>query len=168
MMLYSPTRVWVLRQLAWAPSTIPVTERKQLASVDWQLKGLNTPDLNLKDLRGKPVIVNFWATWCPPCRAEKPLFHQLYNDYQSSVYFLFITNESSEQVDIFFEKEGYQLPAYQSVSLPPDLFRTTNSIPRTFLIDQTGSVLIEKTGVANWNSAKIRRLLDELSISIKD
>ncbi|MFZ3273514.1 MAG: TlpA family protein disulfide reductase, partial [Lutibacter sp.] len=65
-------------------------------------------------------------------------------------------------VEGFFNKNGYDLPVYNSVSSPPNSFTETNSIPATYLIDKNGNILIAKTGSADWNSNKMRKLLDKL------
>ncbi len=162
MLIYTPTRTWFLRQIAFAPSIKKIENSEKLNSYNWQLKGLNTESIDFTDLKGKVVIVNFWATWCPGCRAEKPMFQELYNDYRDKVTFLFITNENWEVVQKYFDKNDYNLPVYNSITRPPELFLETNSIPASYLIDKEGNVRIKKVGAANWDSGKVRNLLDNL------
>ena len=161
-LLYPPSREWFMRQIAFAPSVKEVSKSEKLSSYDWNLIGLNAENLNFKDLENKVIFVNFWATWCPPCRAEMPMIQRLYDDYKDKVAFVFVTNEDWEKVKEFFNKNGYDLPAYNSASPPPNSFAQTNSIPASYLIDKSGHILIAKTGSADWNSNKIRKLLDEL------
>ena len=68
----------------------------------------------------------------------------------------------STKVETFFEKNKYNLPVYNSVSLAPQLFLETNSIPASYLIDSNGNIVIDKVGAADWNSDKVRELLDNL------
>ncbi len=161
-MLYPPSREWFMRQIAFAPSVKDVENSEKLSSYDWNLKGLNTENINFKELDNKVVFVNFWATWCPPCRAELPMIQKLYADYKDNVAFVFVTNEDWGKVEVFFNKNGYDLPVYNSIGIPPNSFTETNSIPASYLIDKNGNILISKTGSADWNSSKIRNLLDEL------
>ncbi|MFZ3273185.1 MAG: TlpA disulfide reductase family protein, partial [Lutibacter sp.] len=84
-LLYPPSREWFMRQIAFAPSVKEVEKSEKLSSYDWELKGLNTESINFKDLENKVVFVNFWATWCPPCRAEMPMIQKLYADYKDKV-----------------------------------------------------------------------------------
>lgn len=161
-LLYPSSREWFMRQIAFAPSIKNVDKSEKLSSNDWSLKGLNTESINFRELENKVIFVNFWATWCPPCRAEMPMIQKLYADYKDKVSFVFVTNEDWGKVEVFFNKNGYDLPVYNSLSLPPDSFTKTNSIPATYLIDKSGNILIAKTGSADWNSNKIRELLDEL------
>ena len=162
LLLYTPTRTWVLRQIAFSPSVKKVENSEKLDSYNWQLKGLNVEDVDFRNLKNKVVIVNFWATWCPGCGAEKPMFQKLYNDYKDKVTFLFITNENWDVVNKYFSKTGYNLPIYNSKTIPPKLFLETNSIPASYLIDKEGNVRIKKVGAANWSSTKVRSFIDEL------
>ena len=162
LLIYSPTRIWFLRQIAFSPSIENVNDRVVLKDYNWQLKGLNTESINLSRFKGKVVFVNFWATWCPPCRAELPMIQKLYNDYKDKVIFIFVTNENWVKVDAFFKKNNYNLPVYNSASSPPNEFLKTNSIPSSFLMDKNGSILIEHVGAADWNSDKTRNIINEI------
>ena len=161
-LLYPPSREWFMRQIAFAPSIENLENSEKINSYNWQLRGLNAENINFNELENKVVFVNFWATWCPPCRAEMPMIQELYNDYKDKIEFVFVTSESWETVEKFYVKNNYNLPSYNSISLPPEKFTETNSIPASYLIDKKGNILISKTGSANWNSDKVRDLLDEL------
>jgi thiol-disulfide isomerase/thioredoxin len=161
-LLYPPSREWFMRQIAFAPSVKDVEKSEKLSGYDWNLKGLNAESINFKEFDNKVIFVNFWATWCPPCRAELPMIQKLYADYKDKVAFVFVTNEDWVKVEVFFNENDYDLPVYNSVSAPPNSFTETNSIPASYLIDKNGNILIAKTGSADWNSNKIRNLLDEL------
>ena len=161
-LLYPPSREWAMRQIAFSPSVNNVDETNKISSYNWELKGLNTENSSFNELENKVVFVNFWATWCPPCRAELPMIQELYNDYKDKVAFVFVTDENWSTVDAFFTKNNYDLPTYNSASLPPQSFLETNSIPATYLIDTEGNILISETGAANWNSDKVRDLLDSI------
>jgi thiol-disulfide isomerase/thioredoxin len=158
--LYPPTREWFMRQIAFSP-TINTNSTEILNDYDWNLQGLNTPNLNFNEYKGEVVFVNFWATWCPPCRAEMPMIQELYDAYQNKVKFVFITNENWDTVNTFFIDKNYNLPVYNSLTNPPSLFTQTNSIPATYIINTKGTVLVSKTGAANWSSDKVKKLLDD-------
>jgi len=151
-----------MRQIAFAPSVKDVENTETLDTYNWKLNGVNTKSVNFNEYEGEVIFVNFWATWCPPCRAEMPMIQDLYNDYNDKVSFVFVTNENLATVKTFFDDKGYDLPVYNSLSAPPQKFRETNSIPASYLIDREGNILISKVGAADWNSKKVRGLLDEL------
>lgn len=161
LIIYPKSRAWIMRQLAFSPSIENVENRSKLTNYNWQLKGLNTTDFDFNTAKNKVVIVNFWATWCPPCVAEMPSLQDLYNDYKDQVVFVFVTSEGSEKVMPFMKKNDYNLPIYNMISKEPELL-TTRSIPATYLINKEGEIVINKTGAANWNSTKVRNQLDEL------
>ena len=162
LLLYPPSREWFQRQIAFSPSVSAVEESDKIDTYNWSLNGLNTTNIDFSDLKGKVVFVNFWATWCPPCRAEMPMIQKLYDDYNDKVVFIFVTNENWSTVEKFYNKNSYNLPSYNSISSPPNNFTETNSIPATYLLDKEGNILIKKTGAADWDSDKVRNLLDEL------
>ncbi len=161
-MIYSPTREWVLRQIAFSPSVIESKEAEKIETYQWLLKGVTTEDLNFENTKNKVVLVNFWATWCPPCRAEMPMLQKLYQEYKDKVVFILVTNENQQKVTAFFTEKGYDFPVYNSITSPPQVFTKTNSIPATYLIDKNGKVRISKTGAADWNSDKVKKLIDNL------
>lgn len=161
-LLYPPSREWFMRQFAFAPSIKSIEKREQLDTYNWNLKGLNTKNINFNQLKNKVVFVNFWATWCPPCRAEMPMIQKLHDDYKEKIEFVFVTTENWNTVEQFFNKNGYHLPVFNSIDVPPKRFTETNSIPASYIISKNGEIPVSKVGAANWNSTKVRNLLDEL------
>lgn len=161
LLLYPPTKVYFIRLISFSPTTISVEEREQLKNYNWNLKGLNTPNINFNETKGKVVFVNFWATWCPPCIAEMPSIQKIYTNYKDRVAFIFVSNEDWNKIDDFYKLKGYSLPTYNILSNIPDQLKS-NSIPATFIIDKNGNIVTDKKGPADWNSSKIRTLLDEL------
>lgn len=115
LLLYPPSKVWLTRQLAFSPSIENSNSRESIDSYFWQLKGLNTPNINFENFRGKVVFVNFWATWCPPCRAEMPMIQKMYDDYKDKIEFVFITDEPWSLVKSFYDKNNYDLPSYNAI-----------------------------------------------------
>ncbi|PHR70308.1 MAG: thiol-disulfide oxidoreductase [Lutibacter sp.] len=145
----------------FSPSIENEDNRITISDYKWNLKGINTADYNFENANGKVVFVNFWATWCPPCRAEMPSIQKLYNDYKDKIEFIFISNEKSGTVDNFLSKNNYTLPSYNQLNASPQEF-SVSSIPATYLLNKKGEIVIHSVGASDWNSDKIRKLLDEL------
>ncbi|WP_157811860.1 TlpA family protein disulfide reductase [Tenacibaculum sp. SZ-18] len=163
LLLYKPSKVWLIRQVAFSPSIEKVEKSARVFNYNWQLKGLNTNDINFTEFKGKVVFLNFWATWCPPCIAELPSVQKFYNDYQDKVAFIFITSEDSEAIIKFFKENEYEFPVYQSNSILNEL-PPVNSIPRTFVLDKEGNIRIDKSGAANWRSKSFLDFIDEVLV----
>lgn len=157
----TPIKVFVHKLIAFSPSVTDEEDREGLSSFDWMLVSHKGEHINLKDLKGKVVLINFWATWCPPCIAEMPSLQALYSDYKEDVVFLFVSNEEAEKVQAFMQKQQYDLPVYQQGTASPKELESS-SIPATFLLDKSGKIVISKIGSADWNSEKVRKQLDEL------
>ena len=106
-----------------------------LTDYDWRLQGVDGEQINMESFKNKVVLVNFWATWCPPCVAEMPSMKALYEDYKKKVTFLFITNENWNTVSNFYTKNAYNFPTYNQVtSTPKELENST--IPATFVLSK--------------------------------
>lgn len=127
----------------------------------WVLYDLQGNSHTLEELNQKPVFLNVWATWCPPCIAELPSIKDLHSEYGDQVNFILVSDESPATVKAFVEKNGYEnLNFYISSGLPTDF--STQSIPTTFVISTKAQVVINKKGAARWNSSKMKNILDNL------
>lgn len=155
----TPIKVFVNRVLSFAPSTQSEDEQEKLEDYKWQLVSLDGKQVDFSEFKGKKILLNFWATWCPPCIAEMPSMQQLYNDYSEKAVFLFVTNDDRLAVEQFLSKGEYNLPVYQALSTTPTLLQS-RSLPTTFLISEEGNIIIKKIGSADWNAEKVRNLLD--------
>ena len=109
---------------------------------DFTLHAMSGRDMRLKEQRGRVVMVNFWATWCAPCRQEMPQLNRLYEKYRSSGFMLFgvnVDDDPSKAAEVA-AKLGVTFPvlldANKSVSKLYDL----NTMPSTVLIDREGTV----------------------------
>jgi len=134
-----------------------------LSEGDWNMRIRKSgagEHITLESFRGRPVFLNFWATWCPPCIAEMPSIQELYDDYKNEVAFVLVSNESRDVIDAFMERHDYDLPVYSLVSGVPAIFETS-TIPSTYFIGSSGRLLISKTGAARWNSGKVRDMIDD-------
>ncbi|MCM5663903.1 TlpA family protein disulfide reductase [Galbibacter mesophilus] len=153
-------KVYINRVFAFSPTIEKEGDTKVLDTYQWKLWSLDGNAFNFEETKGKVVLVNFWATWCPPCIAEMPSLQKLYNNYKNEVVFIFISNEEKETIKKFLNKNDYSFPVYHSSQSPEALEHI--SIPATYLIDANGNILIDEKGAADWYSEKVRQKLDEL------
>jgi len=143
------------------PSVIDKEDREKVTYATWKLRDLNGIELNFADTKGKVVFVNLWATWCPPCIAEFQTIQDLYNDYNEKVVFLLVSDESPETIKKFLAKKGYDIQIFNPLTNYPDDFNAS-SIPRTYIIDKEGYIVVDKKGAANWSSDAVRQQLDQM------
>lgn len=119
----------------------------------------------LDELRGKVVLINFWATWCPPCIAEMPALNQLYESVRQNPNLVFVTVDADsnlERAKAFMKKHSYTLPVYSlNSSISEQLF--SGSLPTTLVVDKRGQVRFKETGAANYNAEKFRNWLKQLA-----
>ena len=157
-----PIQVFLQKGLALiSPSVISEEKREFVTDYKWIIEDLNGNSINFDTSKEKVVLINFWATWCPPCIAEMPSLHKLHDDYKDKVDFYFVSNEERDVLTEFLNKNNYSFNVHIPKSKYPEAF-DVSSIPRTFLIDKQGNIIIDKTGAANWNSEKVRTTLDKL------
>ncbi|MFD1163175.1 TlpA family protein disulfide reductase [Hwangdonia seohaensis] len=156
-----PIQVFVQKGLALiGPSIIDDNKQSSIADYNWKLKDESGTIFNFEENKEKVILINFWATWCPPCIAEMPSLQKLYDDYNDKIEFVFVSDESFKKINSYLEKNNYTFKVYNEASRSD--FFDVRGIPRTFLIDKQGKVVIDKTGAANWNSDSVRNTIDAL------
>lgn len=157
-----PIQVFLHKGLALiSPSVTNQNKQVTLENYNWKLKDINGKVFNFEETKGKVVLINFWATWCPPCIAEMPSMQSLYDDYGNKIEFVFVSNESKTVINAFLNKNEYSFKVFNPISESPEFFNV-RSIPRTFLIDKKGNIVIDKSGAANWNSNSVRNTIDAM------
>jgi thiol-disulfide isomerase/thioredoxin len=109
---------------------------------DFQLQSLGGEAISLSELRGSPVMLNFWTTWCPPCRAEMPYIQQIYEEWSGRGLVLLAINigESSAQAKGFLEFYNLSLPVLLDTKKNVARKYNITGIPATFFIDEDGII----------------------------
>ncbi len=105
----------------------------------------------LSDFRGKPVILNFWASWCGPCKSEMPDFEEKYQAYGEQIHFLMVnlTDGSQETVasaSSFVEGQGYTFPVYFDTGMEAAMAYGVYAVPVTYFIDAEGNLVTYAQG----------------------
>ena len=117
----------------------------------WSVRTLDGTEISLSDFRGKPIYLNFWATWCTPCIAEMPSIQNLYDVLKNEkVVFLVVSDETAETVRTFMEERQFTLPAFLAMGDLPEVLRP-RGLPTTFIIDPGGNVVFKHTGAVRWD-----------------
>lgn len=131
---------------------------------DFTVEMFDGGKITLSTLRGKVVLLNFWATWCPPCREELKRVQKDIIDRFAGRDFLFLPVSRGEQrsvVAAFREKEGYTFP----MGLDPEQLiydrYASNYIPRNFLIDQRGKVVLAEVGYDHKEFEQLIRAIEK-------
>ena len=118
------------------------------AAPDFELQNLEGQSISLNDLKGKPVLINFWATWCGPCVFEMPYLQEIHDEWSGKGLMVLAINrgESSSKVEQFLQSNNLSLPVLLDTKL--DVFRRYNirSIPTTFFIDKDGIIQVKVIG----------------------
>jgi thiol-disulfide isomerase/thioredoxin len=130
---------------------------------DWAVTDLDGKELTMRQLRGKVVFLNQWATWCGPCVHEMPSIQALYESLRGQdIAFVILSNEQPDTVKSFVKKRGWSLPVYVvAEGVPPVL--QTRLIPVTFVINRRGEVIFRQEGSMDWNTDTVRAFLKKVS-----
>jgi len=128
------------------------------------LPDLNDKKVSLEDHRGKVVFLNFWATWCPPCRAEMPSMEKLYDKFKNKDFTILAVNlgENISQVKAFKETYKLNFPILLDADGSLGLIYGAISIPTTYLIDRNGYILGAALGPRDWASDDAFELIKSL------
>ena len=121
--------------------------------------------VSFEDFRGKVVFLNFWATWCPPCIAEMPDIHRLYEATAAhpDIEFVMISlDDDFSKATAFADRKDFRFPLYRLASPLTPAFQS-NSIPTTFLLDKRGRIISRKAGMAKYNTDSFRSLMMSLA-----
>ncbi len=124
---------------------------------DFTLVDLNDNPISLSDFRGKTVFLNFWATWCPPCRAEMPQMEALYQDYKDEdvVIIGLDIQETREEVSQYVQQGGYSWLFILDTSGKVATNYEVTAIPTSFFIDGDGIIRAVSTGAMSKRDMEI-------------
>jgi len=121
---------------------------------DFELNTIEGKSIRLSELRGKKVIVNFWATWCPPCREEMPAMQKFYEQYNEHVEVLAVnltSQDSREKIKPFAEEYGITFPIVLDVKGKVLKMYEIEPIPTTYIIDSKGIIREKIIGPMTFN-----------------
>lgn len=143
------------------------TEKIEEKSENLIVKNENDEIIQTSDLKGKVVFINFWASWCPPCRAEFPSIQKFYDEYKNHKNLVFLTvnlDDDPSAGKMYLRKEKFSIPFLTpSGSISEKYFN--GSLPTTVILDKSGKIRMQHNGMADYSKnsfyEEINRLLNE-------
>ncbi len=141
------------------------TTQEVEASYTVTLKTLDGKRVSLREMKGKVIFMNVWATWCPPCIAEMPGIQKLYDQTKAdNIAFVMISvDKDSQKAQKFIQRKGYTFPVYQLADGSIPAMYASESIPATFVISAGGKLVLRHEGMADYNSENFRNYLKSLT-----
>ena len=161
-------KAWVMRQMIstglFNSKIEEKTEKSSLVPPNFSVKNENGEIIDTAQLRGKVVFINFWASWCPPCRAEFPSVQKLYDRYRSNEDMVFLTVNLDDEIILgkkYLQKEKFSIPfLVPNGSVPKELY--SGSIPTTTVLDKTGKIRMHHSGMADYSKDSFYKEIDRL------
>jgi len=136
--------------------TTQVTETTEPANLapDFTAEDVDGNSVKLSDFRGKPVVLNFWASWCGPCKAEMPEFEEAYHTYGDKVQFMMVDlvsgrSETKEMGMEVIEEAGYTFPVFFDVNQEASFAYEISAIPMSVFIDANGEIVMQQVGMVS-------------------
>jgi len=122
--------------------------------------------VDLGELKGKVIFLNFWATWCPPCIAEMPSINKLYTQFKNDPNVIFIFADADGHLvksGKFMTNRKFDMPVYKVESeIPEQIF--SGALPTTVIFDKQGRISFMHEGIANYSNKKFVDFLNKLKI----
>lgn len=130
---------------------------------DFTVYNLDNEPINLSDFFGKPIIINFWASWCGPCQMEMPDFNEAYISHKDEIEFLMInmtdgSRETLEKASSFIKEKNYSFPVYYDTKHRAAITYSVTSLPTTYFIDAEGNLITHAKGAID--SATLQKGID--------
>jgi len=131
---------------------------------DFTLKDLDDKIISLSSLKGNVVLINFWATWCPPCRAEMSSLNNLYKEYRNKGLSVIAvsTDRSISSVRDFLSNKRVELPVLMDSDSKVSRRFKVFSLPTSFLLDKNGVIVQKFLGEEEWDSPEMKKKIKDL------
>ncbi|MGE4513858.1 MAG: TlpA family protein disulfide reductase [Chryseobacterium sp.] len=167
-------KAWLMRQVlstGFLNSKIEGKASRQLSSENpvAVVQNLSVIDdnreiINTSQLRGKVVFINFWASWCPPCRAEFPSIQAFYDKYKGTKNLVFLTvnlDDDAVSGKMYLKKEQFSIPfLIPNGAVPNEYF--SGSLPTTVILDKSGKIRMHHTGMADYSKNSFYQQINQL------
>ena len=123
-------------------------------AMDFAMTNKAGEEVRLLDFKGKPIILNFWASWCGPCKMEMPDFNEAYSTYKDEIEFLMVnmtdgSRETVEKASSFIAESGYTFPVYYDTEYSAAITYSVSSLPTTYFLNAEGELVTYAKGAIN-------------------
>ena len=141
-------------------------EAEVIIAPDFQVYDKDGNGVHLSDFFGKPIVLNFWASWCGPCQSEMPDFNEKYAELGGDVHFVMVNmtdggRETVETASAFIEKNGYDFPVLFDTKSEAAMTYGAYSLPTSFFINAEGHVIAQAVGAID--AATLQRGIDMIT-----
>lgn len=145
-------------------SPFDAANQTNVKATDFTLRDVNGRTFSFSSLKGRAILLNFWATWCPPCKAEMPSMNKLYNSLKSrGLEVIAVSSDSSlSGIKDFLAKSRVDFPVLHDEKKTVTLQYKVFSMPTTFLIDNNGLIVEKFYGEYDWTDPEVRKKIEKL------
>jgi thiol-disulfide isomerase/thioredoxin len=141
--------------------TVP---KKKTEAIDFELEDMNGDIKKLSSYSGKVVFLNFWATWCGPCRIEMPSMQRVYEEFKDKGFVIVAVDlqEDKKVVKKFITEYNLTFPVLLDKTGKVGGIYGARSIPTTYLIDRNGYIIGRQIGAREWDTQEFKELFGEI------
>ena len=175
LLIFISVILFFLEHFTETPISIEDIQTKEIFNAKKSSVGYFAPSFKLRNIkgnyeslesyRGEVVVVNFWATWCAPCRIEMPSFEKLYRRYRSegvTVLAITLDKNSENKIKSFVDEYGLSFPILLDEKGEVERLYPSMTIPFTYIIDRQGRIVARVDGAKNWESSETFEAIEYL------
>jgi len=135
-------------------------EDEGFTAPDFTVQDADGNDVSLSELFGKPIVVNFWTSWCPPCKAEMPEFNKVFGELGGEIQFMMVCLVDGRRETVatgaaYVEENGYTFPVYYDVNREAAMSYAVTSIPATYIINADGLLIAGVRGAIDESTLRL-------------